>query len=164
MKLLLLWAAVAILGTPMFARIGETESQLVKRFGQPLSAEPHTVSDHGLVFVVGTTFTFVLGDWMINCDVIDGTCARIAYSKIGGWAEENFQTILNANAQGGSWKELLSPNVKQVTRKWRRDDGVVAHWILGNLTLTSPRYERGMALAEEKAKAVEQLAHDGPTS
>jgi hypothetical protein len=164
MKLLLLCAALAGVCSPAFARIGETQNQLVDRFGQPLSAQPHRIVSNGLAFEVGTSLTFLMGDWTITCDVIDGQCARISYSKIGAWNEQNFQTILGANAAGGKWTEMLSPNVKQVTRKWRRDDGIVAHWVLGTLTLTSPLYDRSKAMAEEKARAAEKLPKDGATS
>lgn len=164
MKLHLICAAALVLGTPLFARVGETESQLLRRFGPPIGNQTHVVSAHGLALELGTSLTFVTGDWTITCDVIDGMCARISYSRIGPWAEEDFQTLLSANAQSGKWTELLSPNVKQIVRKWKRDDGLVAHWVMGTLTLTSPLYERSKAIAEEKARAAEKNARNATTS
>jgi hypothetical protein len=123
------------------ARIGETESQLITRFGQPVSRGQD----------LGPTVTFAFSDWLVTCDVIDGLCARISYSKIGDWSEEDFDVLLGANGRRSDWTDLLSPRVKKLMRKWKRDDGVIASWITGCLSITSPRYEKARALADKEA-------------
>src|SRR5256885_1873103 len=53
MKLPAVCVLALLIVVPAFARIGETEPQLVKRFGRPSVSESHQVSAHGLTFEVG---------------------------------------------------------------------------------------------------------------
>lgn len=140
MKVLLLAFLVAFVA-PAHARIGDTESQLKDRFGRPVSREDGR----------NASLTFVFSEWIVTCDMIDGVCARIGYAKIGEWSEEVFEKLLVANGERSSWTDLTAPNLKKLQRKWKRDDGTLAHWVAGCLVITSPRYEKAQALSDKEA-------------
>lgn len=146
---------IALIGlvTPVFARIGETEDQLLKRFGEPTSRSRQIHRAQGRSYDLGPTLDFKQEDWRISCDLIDGRCARIVYVKTNQWTEAHFQTVLNANTQGGTWTEMSKPGITAMLRQWKRSDGGVARWSIGSMTITVPAYERAVAVAEAKAKA-----------
>ena len=61
--------------------------------------------------------------------------------------------MLNANSQGATWSDMSNPAVKKMSREWKRNDGGVATWVLGDMKITVPAYDRAIAVAEAKAKA-----------
>ncbi len=140
--------------TMTFARLGETEPELVKRFGAPVLRETHMVAFQGRTYVLGPALVFKTQDWRITCDLVDGRCARIHYTKVGDWTDEQFETVRNANAQGLKWRETSKPELGKLYREWRREDGAVAVWQMGvEMKITVPAYERAKATAEATAKA-----------
>lgn len=152
MKVSIFSAIFLLLAASLHARIGESETELIRRFGAPIDRADHSVDSRETgQYQLGESLTFRLGDWWIACDLVAGRCARISYSKTGSWTEDNFESILSANTQGGNWKDLLSPSMKSLMRKWRRDDGAIAHWVVGSLSITSPEYEKTRAIAEQAA-------------
>jgi hypothetical protein len=157
-KFLLFLTWSVFLTSSLWGRIGETEAQLISRFGEPISRGMHAFSDAGKYRELCPSLTFTLRDWMITCDLIDGTCARISYQRTGDWTEAYFESILDANRQGGRWTDLISPNMKKLLRKWRRDDGIMAEWVTGSLVITSPLYEKTKMLAREKMPAGNALS------
>ena len=88
-------------------------------------------------------------DWSIGCDLIDGRCARIGYSKRGEWTEAHILTVLNANAQGAKWTENSgNPSVGKMVRNWKRDDSAEAEWSFVNgMSVTTPAYNRAKAIS-----------------
>jgi hypothetical protein len=134
------------------ARLGETENELIKRFGSPTSRGSHSASFEGRRYDLGPTMRFRQDDWSISCDLIDGRCVRVSYGKTGSWTQDQISAVLNANAQGDKWTETTAPNVKGIARTWKRGDGAIASWnVVAGLTMTSPVYERAKAVAEAKA-------------
>ena len=121
-------ALIGLLGTSLFARVGETEQQLLQRFGSPISRGKHVTAAQGRSYELGPTLAFKQDDWRISCDLIDGRCVRISYSKTGEWTAEHFQTVLNANSQGEKWTDLSNATVKRMAREWKRSDGVLSLW------------------------------------
>ena len=147
-------AFFALMGSPLVGRVGETAEQLMKRFGPPSSRGIHRAMAQGRSYDLGPTFVFRQNDWEISCDLVDGRCVRIIFTKIGEWTEEHFQTVLNANSQGEKWTEDIKPGLKQMAREWKRRDGAIANWASrGGMTITVPAYERAKSIAEAKAKA-----------
>lgn len=103
---------------------------------------------------LGTELSFRQNDWYITCDLIDGRCARISYSKPGDWTEEQFLTVLTINAQGAKWADVSKPDLKKLLRDWKREDGAIAHWQSGlSFAITTPAFEQAKRTAEAKAKA-----------
>jgi hypothetical protein len=145
---------LSLVSSPVFARLGEAENELLKRFGTPMLRQTHAVAFQGRTYILGPSFVFKSEDWRITCDLIDGRCARIHYAKTGDWSDEQFATVRNANGQGLKWRETSKPETGKFFREWRREDGAVAVWRTGTeMKITVPAYERAKDIAEAKAKA-----------
>lgn len=138
---------------PAIARLGETEQQLIERFGPSKLRSQHQIIAQGKIIELGPSFHFSEGDWRIACDLIDGKCVRIKYSKPGDWTEDQVQFVLNNNSQGAKWSETTKPATARMLRDWKRSDGSHARWSsLQGFTLTWDAYEKAKARAEERAR------------
>jgi hypothetical protein len=146
----LVWLALAL---PSWARLGETERELIARFGEPTMRGQHSIIAQGRIIPLGPQLHFREGDWRIVCDMIDGRCLRIGYGKGGDWTEEQFQTVLAANSQGSRWTETSNTKMAKLQRSWRRSDGSDAKWMsVSGITLTWDAYTKAKAKAEERAR------------
>ena len=135
------------------ARLGETEAQLLARFGKPVMSSKHSVAAQGRMWELGPSHTFRQDDWNITCDLVDGRCARIAYGKRGDWTEEQIQLVLGSNSQGVKWTETTKGD-RKLARTWKRADGGEAAWHLGlGMRMVVPAYDRAKQVIEAKAKA-----------
>jgi hypothetical protein len=151
LRLLIVSVALPLCG---FARLGETEQQLEKRFGAPNSRTKEITLGQGKVIEFGTKLRFRQGDWSIECAVIDGRCAKVTYQKPGDWTRDQFTTVLTSNGQGLKWADLSKEMVRALSREWRRDDGATAVWKMGmGMWVTHPAYERAKEQAVARAKA-----------
>jgi hypothetical protein len=126
---------------PARARIGDTEIQLTKRYGTPIRQTGGAIR----------ALTYSFDGWLATCDFFNGVCLRVCYSKPGEWTEETFEKLLGANGDPSGWSDCGSPNLKKLTRTWKRDDGTVANWVVGSLSVTSPSYEKAKAVTEIEA-------------
>ena len=149
-----LYAAFALLPMCAFGRLGETEKELVARYGPPVSriAEIATARGRGVEF--GSRLTFRQGEWSVACVMIEGRSAMEVCGKDGDWTGGQIDAVLHGSAQGERWTDMSPEITKRVSRKWRRSDGAVAtwNWKLG-MTLLHPSYERARRGAEAMAKA-----------
>lgn len=137
----------------LHARLGETEGQMIARFGQPALRSQHSTVAQGKVWHMGPSLSFRQDDWSITCDMVDGRCVRIGYGKPGEWTEEQIQLVLAYNSQGGKWTETSNPAAKKYQRTWKRADGADAAWNGGHMRMVVPAYERAKQVVEAKAKA-----------
>lgn len=136
------------------ARLGETEAEMVKRFGAPAMRSKHSTFAQGKSLEMGPTLYFRQDDWSIGCDLVDGRCVRIAYSKPGEWTTEQISLVLAYNSQGASWSETGKPGTASFARSWKRADGATAEWKRGSgMQMVVPAYERAKKTVEAKAKA-----------
>lgn len=136
------------------ARLGETETEMVKRFGAPTARSKHLISAQGKFWEMGPTLHFRQDDWSIACDLVDGRCVRIAYSKPGEWTGEQISLVLAYNSQGAAWSETGKPGAASFARSWKRADGATAEWKRGTgMQLVVPAYDRAKKTVEAKAKA-----------
>ncbi len=139
--------------SPATARLGETEHQLIERFGNVTARQQHKIFAQGKFIDLGPRLSFREGDWRIACDLVDGKCVRITYSKPGDWTEDQVQLVLNNNAQGAKWSEITKPGAGKMLRDWKRSDGSHARWSRPQgFTLTWDAYEKAKARAEERAR------------
>jgi hypothetical protein len=136
-----------------FARLGETEEQLIARFGQPGLRAKEMIFAQGKNREFGVKLGFRQDDWTIECAIIDGRSSRESYQKRGEWTDDHMRTVLNANGQGSKWTEISKPDVRKYLREWRREDGGTAVWRTTGMTVEHPAYARARGLAEAKAKA-----------
>lgn len=154
MKLrILLVASIALLASAnVSARLGEIEAELVTRFGSPTGRSNHSIYAQGKSIQMGPVLVFRQDDWSISCDLIDGRCVRINYSKRGDWSEEQIQLVLTSNSQGAKWELTSKPSANRYHRTWRRTDGSYADWRPTGMSLTWDAYEKAKAKAEEAAR------------
>jgi hypothetical protein len=146
--------ALLLLPASAFARLGETEEQLIARFGQPGFRAKEQIFAQGKNREFGVKLGFRQDDWTIECAIIQGRSSRESYHKSGEWTEDHFRTVLNANGQGAKWTDISKPEVRKLLREWRREDGGTAVWHMGvGMTVEHPAYARARDLAEAKAKA-----------
>jgi hypothetical protein len=136
------------------ARLGETEKQLVERFGAPSSRATHKIFAQGKFVDLGPTLHFKQDDWRIDCDLIDERVVRIHYRKPGDRTEGQVQLVLGYNTQDLKWAETSKPSIAKLQRTWKRDDGATAEWSKsGGIKLVVPAYDRAKQVVEAKAKA-----------
>ncbi|HVU16941.1 MAG TPA: hypothetical protein VHD32_08445 [Candidatus Didemnitutus sp.] len=136
-----------------YSRLGETEAELFKRFGAPTGNSKHFIFAQGKMVALGPERLFRQGDWSITCDLVDGRCMRINYSKPGDWSEDQIQLVLNSNGQGAKWTEEPKSAVPGLKRVWRRTDGSTATWQKGlGMFLTWSAYDKAKTKAEEQAR------------
>lgn len=100
-----------------FARLGETEAELVARFGAAAHKGTESAITQGKILKFGTTLRFRQGDWSIESTIIDGRSCKENYQKSGEWTEEQLTTVLNSNAQGAKWTDISKPSVKKLARE-----------------------------------------------
>lgn len=146
---LLAFLAIATLAQ---ARLGDTEAELIQRFGEPKLRSKHHVLTQGKSWVLGPALFFKQSDWSIQCDLVEGRCMRISYSKPGDWSEEQVQLVLSSNSQGVRWNEGPEPSIAKLKRTWKRNDGSTAVWTRSGMSLTWIAYEKAKAAVEERAK------------
>jgi len=138
------------------ARLGDTEKELVKRFGPATERRKETTFAYGKDVEFGDRLVFKQGDWIVESVVVDGRCAWESYTKAGDWNEKQLLLVLTTNAQGARWTELTDFDKREQERDWRREDGGTAHWqAKGPMVVVHPAYDRAKARAEAKAKADE---------
>jgi len=113
--------------TVAHARIGDTEAQLVERFGAVHARMPERILEGGRVCVLGERVVFRQHEWRVTAVLIDARCAKITYAKTGAWAESQFTELLAVNAGRWAWSEIAG-KVPNWQRTWRRADGLVAKW------------------------------------
>lgn len=135
------------------ARLGETEAELTARFGPATGHSKHVIFAQGKFIELGPEFIFRQGDWSICCDLVNGKCMRISYSKPGDWSEDQIRLVLNTNNQGASWTETTKPSMASLQRTWKRSDGSTATWLKGvTMSLVWQAYDVAKAKVEERAK------------
>lgn len=148
-------AALLLFAIPPFAqaRVGETEPQLVQRYGQVHWRSRETVIEQQRTYVVGESLQFLADDWSIYALMVNGRCERITYNKAGEWTEAQFTHLFEINGPLQAWKEEVNRNPK-LFRTWTRKDGITASWqFASGLTITTPAYEQAKAAIKAAAKA-----------
>lgn len=81
MKILQVALITLTLTTVAFARLGETEAELIARFGQPKNRSKDMMGAQGRMWDVGPKYHFQQADWHIYCVLVDGRCVWIDYGK-----------------------------------------------------------------------------------
>jgi hypothetical protein len=92
------------LPTYVLARLGDTEADLIERYGQPVQ-RVETVD--GFPGVKGRTFRVSL--ITVTAYLLDKTCQYEQYSKVGGVNDSEIDQILAANGAGQEWMALDKP-------------------------------------------------------
>jgi hypothetical protein len=147
---------VALL-TYVLARLGDTETDLIERYGQPV----HRVETvDGLPGVKGRTFR--VSPITVTAYLLDKTCQYEQYSKIGGLTDNEIEQILAANSAGQEWMALDKPQTPSNRREWMRRDQKAAAFYerltlkLKILTMDFSRYIK-FAQEAESAEALKKF-------
>lgn len=153
MRVLLVSMLVLLAGArTLQARLGETEGELVQRFGPVESRQPEQVVEHEQTFFLGESLHFVAGGWSVTALMIDNRCERIVYQRAATWTNDQFSVLLAANDAGERWHEVRN-RTPRTQRRWRRDDGVSATWNpFSGFTVSSPVYEKTRAEIRQAAR------------
>ena len=99
MKFITLCAIVSAgLPTTLRANLGDTQTEIHKHYGKPISI-PVSMTNQDL------TETFVYKQFVIEVTFIGGQCQRENYKKKnkGGFTEQEIQALLDSNANGHTW-------------------------------------------------------------
>lgn len=145
---LLLLASV----TNVHGRIGETEAELVERFGAVHARMPERMLEKGRIYLMGERVVLKLDEWRVTAVLIGGRCAKISYVKSGGWTRQQHDELLAVNAGRWTWSEIVGAAPKW-QRTWRRSDGLVAKWMyVGGFAIEAQPFVDARARARESAR------------
>jgi hypothetical protein len=149
------------LATRAEARLGDTQDQLVARYGPGANAGAATAA-----YPV-SVMTFHKQNWYIIVKLINGISVGESFQKQGGPTDEDVTTLLALNSEGHEWKSA-TPNQTALQslfhsfaterKAWQRDDGAYAFLpgpLLTALTIQSKQLldaDAAKADADKKAK------------
>ena len=126
-RLLMLFFIVSLTGSA-WARLGETEEQLIARYGDVLGHE-HVGADAGHVAV--DKLQFKKTGFNIEVTIFHGVSAQedISNAQGDGMTAQEVKTLLDANTDGHAWTAVAGGQY------WKRDDGALATFNGGFLRL-----------------------------
>lgn len=105
-----------IVSSPVHALVGETESQLAKRYGNSIGDIPTEA--------FGPCRGFMLPGYVVGIAIVNGVSSMEMFSKNdkSEMTAKEIETLFKANGPG-EWKSesMSQPNWK----RWRRDDGAL---------------------------------------
>ena len=174
-RILIFFIFIFFTTSSSYARLGETEQESSKRYGNPVKNTADTVLPI-LKNTVNRTYDYQ--GWRTRSAFINGHAVRIAYSKLTKPKTTLFinsdetDAILSAEAHGGKWEKgkrkfalSLSGLAKNLALGnkiwWTHSKGLKAHMKIGNLVLfvESPEasiWEQAI-VNEEKVKEKESI-------
>lgn len=91
MKSLIILILVSILPIQLLARLGETEEQILKRYGKPSLRAPEFKIFDGRIVSIGERLSYFQENWNVCCVMMDRGCVQIIYSKTGELTTEHRQ-------------------------------------------------------------------------
>jgi len=142
-----------------YARLGESREELVARLGRVRLESQHFITAQRQLSPLGPALFFEKDQWGIQCDMVDGRCARITYQKKGIWTPEQITMLLQNNAQNQKWSETRDS--AKTIRKWVRSDSGTARWLFtGSMEFVSPAYLAAKARREAELKALAERKPD----
>ena len=96
---MLVLVIMLVIGRPAFARIGETEAQIVARYGASLPA------DNAKTMLGQPIKVFLTADLRVGVAFIDGKSAAESFSKVDGTEipDSEIQVVLQSNTAGSHW-------------------------------------------------------------
>ena len=112
----------------------------------------------GQIVPLGPALFFEKDQWSMQCDMVNGRCAKITYSKKGEWTAAQISTLIQNNAQGHAWTEARDST--KMIRKWARADSGTARWqFTGSMEFISSDYLR---VKTEMESALKSKAQEKP--
>jgi hypothetical protein len=139
-----------VIGRPAFGRIGETEAQIVARYGESLPANAKTMLGQPLK-------VFLTADLRVGVAFIDGKSAAELFSKIDGTEipDSEIQVILQSNTAGSHW--ATSRDGPFGLRGWSlQSGGRIAGYTKKSLTICTQEF-LAISAADTAREAKEKL-------
>ena len=151
-RLIVLITAYCLLAAFASARLGESEPQLIERYGKAVMRTPDMMLEQGKILKLADRLHFRTDDWNIIAILVGEHCESITYSKPGDWTEEQFRHLLEANGGRAQWEEQKTSTPK-THRQWKRRDKTTADWQMADgLVLKTPGYEKAREDLKKQAK------------
>jgi hypothetical protein len=141
----------------VLARIGDTEADLIQRYGEPVF---QVEAIDGFPGVKGRTFK--VSTITVTAYLLDKTCQYQQYSRPGGLTDREILQILSANSGGHEWAALDKPATPMNKKEWMRRDQKAAAFQerltlkLKILTMDFSRYI-GFIKESENAEALQKF-------
>jgi hypothetical protein len=168
MFLSMIWAGVALVPAISFARLGETEDELIERFGQPVSE----ITDKDELGIADKELVFKKDDTIIHATIYKGRCASEGYRfmdrngkdvSLRGLAVEKANAALGANAAGFRWVKAPDPTAinPDMLHAWNRSDGKVAAVVWENNPAMLEIQDMNYVRADNQAKQAKAAGDSG---
>ena len=132
-----------------WARLGETESQLVARYGEELVKTKVKIQGSPITI---DAIQFVKTGFSIQVSLLNGISAEEEIHRLQGetLTDDEIKALLIANTKGAPWTEDTAKT--DVPRKWHRDDGA-----------TAELYQETFDFKLKALADIKLAAHDGAT-
>ncbi|GEP46179.1 hypothetical protein [Brevifollis gellanilyticus] len=122
MKALLLLSVLISLSSPALARIGETPEQCEARYGKPVKIKAEN------------SVSYQKAGMRVDCEFIDGKCARIYFAKLEKDAQnaalpitsEEAKILMEANSDGTPWTKT-GELVEEGFETWKSGELEASH-------------------------------------
>ncbi len=122
-------------------RVGETEQELVVRYGAVTNRQPARKAVQGRMNIYGERLGFKFEFWTVSAVIIAGRCEEITYTLNGKWTEPHFRRLLEINGGWSEWTEQKTRNPDN-HRQWLRRDQTTASWGLTGFMIRTPAAEK----------------------
>ncbi len=131
----------ALVAATAVGRVGETEQELVARYGAVTNRQPARKSVQGRMNIYGERLGFKFEFWTVSAVIVAGRCEEITYTLAGKWTEPHFRRLLEINGGWTEWTEQKTRNPDN-HRQWLRRDQTTASWGLSGFMIRTPAAER----------------------
>jgi hypothetical protein len=146
-----------------WARLGETEAEIIKRYGQPTGTD----SDPKNLGIAEKKLRFFKGDTHVVVLIFRGRSVMECYTFLGEQVTPvpvrnnlaKAEALLEASAQGEEWVRHPAPHLVRddVLESWERSDGKAMAMVYLNrpetLEVSDVAYQREWNASEKRAKA-----------
>lgn len=141
MRMLRLLILFVLPGVVAVGRVGETEQELVARYGAVTNRQPARKAVQGRMNIYGERLGFKFEFWTVSAVIIAGRCEEITYTLNGKWTDPHFRRLLEINGGWSEWTEQKTRNPDN-HRQWLRKDQTTAAWGFTDLMIRTQVAEK----------------------
>lgn len=131
----------ALVAPAAVGRVGETEQELVARYGAVTNRQPARKAVQGRMNIYGERLGFRFEFWTVSAVIIAGRCEEITYTLNGKWTDPHFRRLLEINGGWTEWTEQKTRNPDN-HRQWLRRDQTTASWGLTGFMIRTPAKQK----------------------
>ena len=141
LRLLILFVLPGLVASSATGRVGETEQELVARYGAVTNRQPARKAVQGRMNIYGERLGFKFEFWTVSAVIIAGRCEEITYTLSGKWTDPHFRRLLEINGGWTEWTEQKTRNPDN-HRQWLRRDQTAASWGLSGFMIRTTAAEK----------------------